>query len=333
VTWDDVEQRIRLATIDPATLYVQTRPDDPTAVEMIAQQYELTQADAPIMFGGLLLPAFGSRTKATITEEWTRDYWRVWLQDDAMLTEQNPYRGLLPYVVYPNVRIPGQFWGQGDGEHFRSEQDRINESADDGDRSMRLANQIVVIENAEGGGRDLAVRPGAIWDLPEDSRAYILDFLAGNAVGQRLWHMADIRETMFALSRVPVIAVQGSDKALSGVALQLELGPLIRQVAQKRLYRTAALRQRATLIAALGSQFDGLPEPPGRPEIIWTDAIPSDRLAALTNARSELALGRDPAAVLREIGVEDPEAELAAARRHHETLAALLAPATAPGAP
>ena len=42
-------------------------------------------------------------------------------------------------------------------------------------------NPIAVLENVEE-AEDIAVRPGAVWNIPEDAKAYLLDLLQGGGV-------------------------------------------------------------------------------------------------------------------------------------------------------
>lgn len=311
VTWDDVERRVRVVNVDAATLWVRGRPDDPNTTEIVAQQYMIRPEDFPVMFPGRVIR---TARAAIATEAWTIDRWQIWLDGDLELDEPNPY-GFNPYVIYPNIRQPGQTWGTGDPERLIRLQDRLNQATHDRDMLMRVAGNVVILENVTGGD-DIAVVPGAIWDLPEGAKAYILDMLQGNLIGQHLAHTNEIRASLHDIARVPATALGNTGRTLSGAALAKELQPLVRLVARKRLSRSAALRRRAELIVALGAKYAGLADRPDRPpSVVWTDPIPSDRADDLANAQAEISLGRDLEAVLSEIGVEDPPAELRARAR------------------
>ena len=45
-------------------------------------------------------------------EEWTASAWRL-LAGDVVDGGPNPY-GEIPYIVFPNLRVPGEFWGESD---------------------------------------------------------------------------------------------------------------------------------------------------------------------------------------------------------------------------
>ncbi len=64
------------------------------------------------------------------------------------------------------------------------------------------------------------MQPGAVWEIPEKARAYLLDLLQGGGAGLHVKH------------------------ALSGVALEMELDPLPKKVERKRLIRGPAFRRR-----------------------------------------------------------------------------------------
>ncbi len=309
ITYDDQQRRPRVARVAPETLWMQGAADNPLDITTVAQRYKVTREDFPILFPGTL--ALGARD-AWITEEWTAARWRVWLDEALAFEQPNPY-GFIPYVDYPNYRNPGEYWGRGDGERIRPLQDRLNYASADLDDLMALMGQVVVLEGITDAG-DLSWRPGAFWTLPEDAKAYVLDLLGEGGVTGRLEYIEKLRNLTHDIGRVPTSVLgAASTRNLSGIALQTELGPLLRLVARKRLTRSAALRRRAQLIAALGSQFDGLPDASHLPVTVsWTEALPSDRADELANAEAEARLGRDPEAILRTIGIEDPAAELAA---------------------
>ena len=333
-TWNDRDGLVNVAQVDAATLWASGRPDDPRAIESVAQQYTMAPRDAPVMFPGRVV----SLAKAiTVTEEWSTERWRVWFDDTLMSDEPNPY-GFIPYVIYPNVRTPGSVWGNGDPERLQPVQDRLNEAGWDKDKLMTLAGSIVVLQGVDGEG-DIRVAPGVIWELPDAASATVLDMLQGNALRAHHEHMDEIRSVLHQLARVPEAALGDNTGTapLSGAALAIKLQPLVRLVARKRLSRTAALQRLATHIVALGAKFGALADPPpGAPSVTWTDAIPSDRADDLSAAEAELRLGRSHAAVLSSIGVEDPAAELRTRAAENKALGETIdrtGPQPAPAAP
>jgi hypothetical protein len=111
--------------------------------------------------------------------------------------------------------------------------------------------------------RDIAVQPGAVWEVPEQARAYLLDLLQGGGVRLHAEYVDLVYRVLHDLSETPRIAFGEGGGDRSGVALQMELDPLLRRVARKRLIRTAALRERDRLILRIaehhtGRRFEGI---------------------------------------------------------------------------
>lgn len=124
--------------------------------------------------------------------------------------------------------------------------------------------------------RDIAVQPGAVWEVPEQARAYLLDLLQGGGVRLHVDYVDLVYRTLHDLAETPRIAFGDGSGDRSGVALQTELDPLLRKVARKRLIRTAAMRQRDRLILRVlghhtGRSFDGL-----RTDIAWGPVFPRE---------------------------------------------------------
>ena len=72
-----------------------------------------------------------------------------------------------------------------------------------------------------------------------------------------------VYHTLHDLAETPRIAFGDGGGDRSGVALQLEVDPLLRKVARKRLIRSGALRQRDRLILRvlahhIGRRFEGV---------------------------------------------------------------------------
>ena len=85
-----------------------------------------------------------------------------------------------------------------------------------------------------------------------------------------------VYRTMHDLSETPRIAFGDGGGDRSGVALQLELDPLLRKVARKRLIRSAALRRRDRLVLGVlahhtGQRFEGV-----RTDISWGPVFSRD---------------------------------------------------------
>ena len=195
-------------------------------------------------------------------EAWTAQRFELWADGDRVEERDNPY-GVIPFVLYPNLPRPKQFWGMSDIEPLREPLEELNRAFTQLSRILELSgNPIAVLENVEE-ARDIAVQPGAVWEVPEQARAYLLDLLQGGGVRLHVEYVDLVYRALHDLSEVPRVAFGEGRSLQSGVALRVELDPLIRRVARKRLIRTAAMRRRDRLILAvaghhLGRSFDGV---------------------------------------------------------------------------
>ncbi|OGO46153.1 MAG: portal protein [Chloroflexi bacterium RBG_16_64_32] len=311
VTWDPREGRVRVSAPDVQGLYAWWLGDDPGRVWRVASRYTLTQEEAEALLGPV--PA-GRLAKAerTVVEVWTEADFQLWL-DGALFQEQaNPY-GFIPFVIYPNLREPKQFWGVSDLEAIKAPLRELNRAVSQLSTILELSgNPIAVLENVTE-ARDIEVQPGAVWEVPEKARAYLLDLLQGGGVGLHVDYVSLVLRTMHDLAEVPRSAFGENRQALSGVALQMELDPLLKKVQRKRLIRSAALRRRNAMILRILEQsaFDGGEKfAPYRTKIVWAPVLPQDRSRLVEDEARLVAAGihsRRTAAGL--LDVADPDAE------------------------
>lgn len=281
VTWDDQEQRVIVSAPDVQGLFVWWHGDDVRRVARVAARYEI-DAEALAERTGRAPRAIGGVRPASVevVESWTADRFDLWVQDEPVESRANPY-GAIPYVIYPNLPRPKQFWGISDIEPIREPLEELNRALTQLGRILELSgNPIAVLENVEE-ARDIAVQPGAVWELPEQARAYLLDLLQGGGVRLHSDYVNLIYRTLHDLAETPRIAFGDGQGDRSGISLQMELDPLLRRVARKRLIRTAAMRRRDALILRLlahhtGRRFEGV-----RTDIEWGPIFSRDPGALL----------------------------------------------------
>jgi hypothetical protein len=274
VTWDDHEQRVIVSAPDVQGLYAWWVGDDVRRVWRVASRYALEAEEFASRYGRSPRRIAG-RTPPTIevVEVWTAATFELWAQGEVVEARPNPY-GALPFVVYPNVPRPKQPWGVSDIEPLRESIIELNRALTQLSRILELSgNPIAVLENVEE-ARDIAVQPGAVWEVPEQAKAYLLDLLQGGGVRLHVDYVDLVYRTLHDLAETPRIAFGDGAGDRSGVALQTELDPLMRRVARKRLIRTAALRQRDRLILGVlghhtGRTFEGV-----RTDITWAPTFP-----------------------------------------------------------
>jgi hypothetical protein len=63
-------------------------------------------------------------------------------------------------------------------------------------------NPVAVLENV-GESQDVAVRPGAVWELPERAKVYLLDLLQGGGVRLHADYVELICRTLYDLGETP----------------------------------------------------------------------------------------------------------------------------------
>jgi hypothetical protein len=324
VTWDPVTLRPRLAVVDPATLLAWWSPDTPTEAYKFAQHYTLAgQAIAGLGWAspGALQPD----RLYPIVEEWTGERWLVTVAGQTARDEPNPY-GWLPYLVLPNNASGSEFWGESDLEDLldlcRQLNKRLSVLADILDYS---GYPITVLENVDGSD-GIVLGPGAKWEMPEGSKAYLLDLLQGGGVDLHIKYVDELRTALHDLAETPRTAFGEAGRAIAGAALQVELQPLVQKVKRKRRGLASLYRKRNAMLLDLMERFGAAPIGGLRRTVpVWPPILPSDREAEarvgvqLVNARV-----RSRRSVAADLGEEDPDGEIVRIVEEAQRLAAMV---------
>ncbi|MGH9173520.1 MAG: phage portal protein, partial [Vicinamibacterales bacterium] len=118
VTWSGRRQAPLVAPVDPASLWAWWEPDNPNEVHRVVQRYAITSEEAGRLFPGARASdpwnANGPE-RLTVVEDWQEERYQVVLDGETIVERPNPY-GFIPYVIYPNVARPHEFWGASDLE-------------------------------------------------------------------------------------------------------------------------------------------------------------------------------------------------------------------------
>src|SRR5215216_4399393 len=323
VTGDPVALRPRLAVVDPSTLLAWWSPDTPTEAYKYAQHYSLAgQAIAGLGWAGpgILQPD----RLYPVVEEWTGARWVVTVAGQTARDEANPY-GWLPYLVLPNNPTGSEFWGESDLEDLvdlcKQLNKRLSVLADILDYS---GYPITVLENVDGSD-GIVLGPGAKWEMPEGSKAYLLDLLQGGGVDLHIKYVDELRTALHDLAETPRTAFGEAGRAIAGAALQVELQPLVQKVKRKRRGLASLYRKRNAMLLDLMERFGSAPIGGLRRTVpVWPPILPSDREAEarvgvqLVNARV-----RSRRSVAADLGEEDPDGELTRIVEEAQRLAAL----------
>ena len=239
VTWDAVERRVRVSAPDVQGLFVWWLGDDASRIWRVASRYHLSAEEAELLLGFRPRATRSARSvvsgerRIEVVESWTAETFELWL-DGALFEEKaNPY-GFVPFVVYPNLREPKQFWGCSDVPPIRESARELNRALSQLSMILELSgNPIAVLENVTE-AQDIAVQPGAVWEIPERARAYLLDLLQGGGVKLHADYVDLIYRTLHDLGESPRSAFGDNPRQPSGVALEMELDPLLKKVQRKR---------------------------------------------------------------------------------------------------
>ncbi len=263
VTWDEATGGVTVSAPDVQGLFAWWAGDDVRRVWRVASRYTLDAEAFAARYGRVPRAPGGVRPDTVeVVEAWTADRFELWAGEALVDARPNPY-GVIPFVLFPNLPRPKEFWGISDIEPLREPLEEINRAYTQLSRILELSgNPIAVLENIEE-ARDIAVQPGAVWEVPEQARAYLLDLLQGGGVRLHVDYIDLLYRALHDLAEIPRIAFGDGRIERSGIALQMELDPLLRRIERKRLIRTAALRRRDRLILAvaahhLGRRFDGV---------------------------------------------------------------------------
>jgi hypothetical protein len=316
VTWDASERRVRITSPDVQGLFAWWAGDDVSRVWRVASRYAIDAEAAQAMYG--IAPKSARRSsnaappQVEIVESWTAQSFELWADGARIEQRDNPY-GFIPFVIYPNIREPKQFWGCSDLPPIKEPLRELNRALTQLSMILELSgNPIAVLENVSESA-DIAVMPGAVWELPERARAYLRDLLQGGGVTLHADYVDLVYRALHDLGEAPRTAFGDNRAGLSGVPLNVELDPLLKKVARKRLIRGAAFRRRNEMVLRILQQYapagDGVSYTPYRSRIVWGSVLPLDRSRLVEDERALVAAGiHSRRRAADELGVEDPEA-------------------------
>lgn len=308
VTWDASERRVRVSAPDAQGLFAWWAGDDPGRVWRVASRYALEPEEVELLYG-VRLPRGRRGAPTEVIEVWTDAEFELWIEGAPVERKANPY-GFIPFVLYPNLREPKRFWGVSDLAPIEESVRELNRALSQLSMILELSgNPIAVLENVTE-SQDIAVQPGAVWELPERARAYLLDLLQGGGVKLHVDYVDLIYRTLHDLAEAPRTAFGENRQALSGVALQVELDPLLKKVQRKRLIRSVAYQRRNAMILRILEQHTGERFAPYRSRAVWGSLLPEDRSRLVADERALVEAGiHSRRRAAGELGVADPEEE------------------------
>ena len=289
---------------DVQGIYAWWWADDTSRVWRVASKYSLSAEEVGLLYGTK------PRGKtATVVELWTDSDFELYLDQSLVEKKPNPYR-FIPFVICPNLREPKKFWGASDLLQVMESQRELNRAMSQLSKILELSgNPIAVLENVEE-SEDIAVAPGAVWNLPEDAKAYLLDLLQGGGVGLHIDYINLLYRTLHDISESPRAAFGGTERDLSGVALEIELHPLLQKVRRKRIIRTAVYNRRNWMVLQLLEKFQGKQFGDNQLRVVWGPVLPQDKTRLVSDEQTLIQTGiHSRRRAMDELGVKDPELE------------------------
>jgi hypothetical protein len=304
VTWDVVEKRVRITAPDVTGLYAWWKGDDLNSVYKVASRYQLSAEEIELIYKKAI-----TRKIATLTELWTDKEFTLFIDNDVLEKKSNPY-GFIPFVIFPNLRKPKQFWGVSDVPPLMESQKELNRAMSQLSRILEVSgNPIAVLEGVTE-SENIKVGPGQVWNIPPDAKAYIIDMLQGGGVSLHCDYIDLIYRSLHDVSEIPRAAFGGVNAQMSGVALQVELQSLHQKVLRKRLIRTNVYKRRNRLILKLWAKFTGQDLTLTTHRVLWGPVIPSDKASEAQNEQLLVQSGvHSRRTAMDNLGVRDTQLE------------------------
>ncbi len=304
VTWDTREGRVRITSPDVAGLYAWWLGDDLARVWRVASRYQLGREEIAMLYNIRI-----SAKNAVLTEIWQPGRFQLFLNNDIIDDKPNPY-GFIPFVIFPNIREPKHFWGVSDIPQLTEAQRELNRALTQLSRILEVSgNPVAVLEGVES-SQDIKVQPGAVWNLPEESKAYLLDLLQGGGIRLHIDYIDLIYRCLHDISEAPRAAYGGLERELSGTALEVEMQSLLQKVGRKRTIRSSAYALRNRMILQLYKKYTGRDLTNVAQRIIWGTVLPQDRAREARNEQLLVETGvHSRRTAMDEMGIRDPEKE------------------------
>ncbi len=304
VIWDTERKRVRITAPDIQGIYAWWMGDDTSQVWRVASKYNLTPEEAEILY-----KVKPKGKTASVVELWTAEDFELWVDNAPVEKKPNPY-GFIPFIIYPNLREPKKFWGMSDLSQIMEPQQELNRAMSQLSKILELSgNPIAVLENVEE-SEDIAIKPGAVWTIPEDAKAYLLDLLQGGGINLHISYINLLYRILHDIAESPRAAFGGTERDLSGIALEIELQPLLQKLRRKRLIRSDAYNRRNRMILKLLEQYRNESFGDKHLRVVWAPVLPQDLTRLISNEQILVQNGiHSRRRAMGEVGVKDPEME------------------------
>lgn len=314
IRWDKGLGLPRVTAVDPGQLAVRYRTDDLRTPLAVTQTYHAYKDELPATWAAILPGELPPEAQIRIIERWTAIHWIVDIGGHGTIEGDHPWKQP-PYLIFPNARLPGEYWGLSDVEDLITIQRQLNSRISDLDLLLSLTGAPVTVIEGVTDSSNIKIGPGAKWDLPEKAKAYVLNLLEQGVVDSHLAYINLLFRALHDISESPRTSFgdTAGQGATSGAALLIELQPLVHKLERRRQTWNDTLIRRAELLITMG-RIEGYPGllDPAELEISldWPPVLPQDRTELV---QQETALvgskihSRRTAS--KQLGDNDPDAE------------------------
>lgn len=287
--YDEYENgRIRLVVVQP---------------NIVFPEYETTYdkdklKSVTVMYPVKKYPNDPNSTELIVYKQvWTKERCEEYLGESRVGVYENKY-GVIPFIQIKNFELAGRTYGVSDLEDIIPLNMESNLKKSDVSEIIDYHSAPVTVVF---GARIGQLEKGAnkVWGgLPKDGRVENLELNSDLSASNR--YIDSIKQAMHEIGGVPegALGKETSISNTSGVALQVQLMPLIERVQEKQKATKNGLCKINKLILKIGS-MEGLVENPENVsnrdfysnEILFEDNLPKDRLVELQQLQLEMKLG------------------------------------------
>jgi hypothetical protein len=289
----------RLLVVDPEMLRVMWSPEDVGMVEAYVLQWAMLD-DAGREYGKRQVIHRDGAQWLIVDQESRERIGGQWVT-----IAETPWRfSWAPIVDCQNLPEPNAYWGRPDlTDDVLETQLAINRVMSNAARVQRIHGHPKVVAKGVGDG-DLDVGPDEAIVLPDpDSEVSLLEPRA--TVADHIELFNTVKAALHEISRVPAITAGNLENIgqLSGLALKILYGPLVRKTEVKRRLYGGMMMELSRRLCELGGYGPDL-----YAEIRWPEIIPDDPMTGAMAAEALQRAGVSQATTLSELGY-DPDAE------------------------
>ncbi len=231
----------------------------------------------------------------------------------------------IPVYIIPNLPQIGELWGTSELEDLIPIIDEINKKYSDLSDSLRFdmfAITILLNVNStdENKKSALKAKPGAVWELmgggTDSPKSDVFKLEGQFQYIEPLRFLIDkLEAAIFEFSECVNLSVDKITglNSLSGVALKLLFAAVISKTAKKNIIWTSKIREMWFGVLKMKQVYEGYEIPDDLDiEIITHMPIPQNELEQVTIHVQKIAAGLEAVeTAMNELGIEDPEAEIA----------------------